>query len=672
MADQSASLRALGNRRESLLFSAAIILLAVALLGFFLSQRTKGREDAWIELAHSLSTQATELGRLDDDVAVGRPLDFLVLAAAVEDIDATLVALSRGDGDAGIPPAPGAVADELAATNAAWKTLKRTTDAMLEAEPAYKSAATASTAIVETIDPIGAAGKGLSEVYGQMTQRLSSRGASADQLYRSAQQATRIARISGSAQRLLSRGRDPKAGAALIAAELRAVQAENEALSTDDTVGGLARGAQSQLTELRPMVAAIAEAAPALAALQAASAQLKSNAANLIATSGELEQRLIESRSRQALLPMIVYVSGALALVALAGFGALTYFNARNRLLRAEQRDARQQQAILALLDEITNLADGDLTVDVTVTEDFTGAIADSINYTVQNMRNLVGTMSSTSVEVANAASVTQQMVVRMREASERQAREIVTLTGSLGTAAQSMQTVASRAEQLASQAQTSVEVAHNGADTVNRTISGMGALREQIQDTAKRIKRLGESSQEIGNIIEFINDIAEQTNTLALNASIQAAMAGEAGRGFAVVADEVQKLAERAGQATRQVETLVKTIQADTQEAITSMERSTQNVVAGARSAEEAGHALGQIEVSSQELATVITEISGAAREQSVAATNIAGQMQAIRDIAIQTSGAANQTARAVGELNTLSEQLRGSVAGFKLPENP
>jgi twitching motility protein PilJ len=234
----------------------------------------------------------------------------------------------------------------------------------------------------------------------------------------------------------------------------------------------------------------------------------------------------------------------------------------------------------------------------------------------------------------------------------------------------QQLEKVAGRAESLAQDAQKSVQVAHNGAETVNRTIQNMAALREQIQDTAKRIKRLGESSQEIGNIIEFINDISEQTNTLALNASIQAAMAGEQGRGFAVVADEVQRLAERAANATRQIENLVKTIQADTTEAIVSMERSTANVVAGAKSAEEAGQALTQVEGTSNDLARLIGEISTQARGQSAAASKIAGTMQVIRDIAVQTAGSAAQTAEAVGNLNTLSEKLRQSVAGFKLPE--
>jgi twitching motility protein PilJ len=288
----------------------------------------------------------------------------------------------------------------------------------------------------------------------------------------------------------------------------------------------------------------------------------------------------------------------------------------------------------------------------------------------VQTLRGLVGTINQTSEQIVSSAASTQDTAQRMSQASDRQAREVVAAANSITSTSQQLQDVAGRAERIAVQAQTSVQIAHNGASTVGRTIQNMAVLREQIQDTAKRIKRLGESSQEIGNIIEFINDIAEQTNTLALNASIQAAMAGEAGRGFAVVADEVQRLAERAGSATRQIENLVKTIQADTNEAIVSMERSTSNVVAGAKSAEEAGQALTRIEASSQELAKGIQDISVAARSQSAEANKIAGTMQGIREIAVQTSGSAATTAQAIGELNLLSDKLRESVAGFKLPE--
>ncbi|MDE2088681.1 MAG: methyl-accepting chemotaxis protein, partial [Gammaproteobacteria bacterium] len=212
-------------------------------------------------------------------------------------------------------------------------------------------------------------------------------------------------------------------------------------------------------------------------------------------------------------------------------------------------------------------------------------------------------------------------------------------------------------------------EMAHRGADTVRRTIQGMDTIREQIQETSKRIKRLGESSQEIGDIVELINDIADQTNILALNAAIQAAMAGEAGRGFAVVADEVQRLAERSSNATKQIEALVKTIQTDTNEAVISMEQSTSNVVNGAKLAVDAGTALEEIEGVSKHLADLIQSISDAARQQAAAAANISDTMNAIQEITTQTSTGTNETAASIGNLADLANELRKSVAGFKLP---
>ncbi len=342
------------------------------------------------------------------------------------------------------------------------------------------------------------------------------------------------------------------------------------------------------------------------------------------------------------------------------------------RQVAADQETRARDGAITRLLDGITSLADGDLTGELTVTQDFTGSLADSLNFTVQTLRDLVGTINTTSGEIGSAASSTSALTQQMSKASENQAKDIVLATQAIAGASSSLSEMAFNAERLAVQAKSSVEVAHNGAATVGRTIAGMSNLREQIQDTAKRIKRLGESSQEIGEIIEFIDEIAEQTNTLALNASIQAAMAGEAGRGFAVVAEQVQQLASRAGAYTRQVETLVKTIQNDTQEAITSMERSTGNVVSGAQNAEEAGLALTRIESSTQELSRFIEDVAFAAREQSAGTTRLAGSMQGIREVAVETSTAANQAADSVGHLNQLAGKLRESVAGFKLPRYP
>lgn len=365
------------------------------------------------------------------------------------------------------------------------------------------------------------------------------------------------------------------------------------------------------------------------------------------------------------------YGTGAIALIALILF-IITFTTDQIRARRqTESKDAQQQQAILTLLDEITDLASGDLTVNLTVAEDFTGAIADSINYTIETLRTLVGTINRTSEEVAAAASRTTKVAHSMSVDSDRQAQKITAIADEITGSSRQLQEVSARAEQLSAQAQQSFEVAHGGTTTVSRTIQNMASLRDQIQETSKRIKRLGESSQEIGNIIEFIDDIAEQTNTLSLNAAIQAAMAGEAGRGFAVVAEQVQALAERASAATRQVENLIKTIQADSQEAISSMERSTSNVVAGATSAEEAGQSLARVEAASSELSQAIIEISQITRTHSENATNIAEDMAAIRQIAAQTSDLADQTAQSVGELSSLSEHLRESIRDFTLPDS-
>ena len=366
----------------------------------------------------------------------------------------------------------------------------------------------------------------------------------------------------------------------------------------------------------------------------------------------------------------LAYLLGAVALFILFWMGFETLRSQKRRSKVVEDENSRNQEAIMRLLDEMGDLAEGDLTVRATVSEEFTGSIADSINVTVDSLRGLVKTINVTSRQLSGAVHETEEIAQQLSRASEKQSNDIANTSSAINAMTDSLDEVSDNASESSKVAMRSVEIAKNGGNAVKRTMEGMGTIREHIQETSKRIKRLGESSQEIGDIVELINDIAEQTNILALNASIQAAMAGEAGRGFAVVADEVQRLAERSANATKQIEALVKAIQADTNEAVISMEKSTSGVVNGTRLAEDAGGALEEIESVSEQLAGLIQTISGSARQQAAAAAEISKTMSGIQDVTTQTAAGTERTAQSIGNLARLAQDLDKSVAGFKLPQ--
>ncbi len=426
----------------------------------------------------------------------------------------------------------------------------------------------------------------------------------------------------------------------------------------------------SELMNMEAQVAMAVQAAPLLSGvsesmsgLSAAAATLLASALSVPASGGATGGLLANPWLPTGLL--------GLALLLLVGLFAVHSKAAVFEQASREQteQNERNQQAILRLLDELGSLADGDLTVEATVTEDITGAIADSINYAIEKLRELVATINETAIKVDSAAKQTASTATHMARAAETQTREIAAATESIVSMAGSIEEVSGNAERSSDVARHSVEVAHKGGAAVRRTIDGMNTIRETIQETSKRIKRLGESSQEIGNIIELINDIAEQTNILALNASIQASMAGEAGRGFAVVADEVQRLAERSTNATKQIEVLVRTIQADTNEAVVSMERSTTDVVGGALLAENAGAALDEIEQVSNQIASLVQNISGSARQQAGSAADVTRRTTKLKEISDQTGKATTATAASISNLSELASQLRQTVAGFTLP---
>ncbi len=378
---------------------------------------------------------------------------------------------------------------------------------------------------------------------------------------------------------------------------------------------------------------------------------------------------LIESQTLFTQLVFIGLISLALVLLALMFFfGKKQTEQSVSLTNQLAQEGQDNQEAVLQLLDEMGDLADGDLTVKAQVRDNITGAIADSINYTIDSLRDLVVEINRATSQVASATSVAQGTSDQLLTAAETQSAQITQTTDAVSDMTRSILQVSSNAAQASEVAQRSLLAANQGSQAVQNTISGMNEIRTQIQETSKRIKRLGESSQEISEIVELISDITEQTNILALNAAIQAASAGEAGRGFTVVAEEVQRLAERSSEATKQISAIVKTIQTDTHGAVAAMEKSTEGVVEGARVADAAGQALTEIETVTTNLARLIQSISTATNAQTESATTVSNNMQMIQKITTQTTQGTKLTADSVGQLTSLAEELRNSVAGFKL----
>lgn len=592
---------------------------------------------------------------------LGNAAAFKKLAAGKASFEATLKGLTEGD-DA-VPASTGAARATLEKIEAQWKTFNPQVAQILSQQKNL-------VAMSVSIKRINDLSVDLQEVAEQLASQLADSGAGVREVSR----ANHLVMLS---QRL------PKNANLLLSAELIdpavVMQLEKDTTSFRDTVqalmaGGASRNENSMATleDLGSNMGDMVEVVGSVLANTQPLLQAKVSAKNLFTGSDTLlantDQLSKDYQSVGGGGYLLAALFGLLAIGSLVMLGLVNINETKSRARRSEEENGRNQEAILRLMDELGELAEGNLTINASVTEDITGAVADSINYTVEELRTLVRGINNAAQQMDQAASQAGQVSDSLQQAARRQTVEIEGTSAAVVSLAQSVQQVSGNAAESARVAEQSLAAAEKGQQAVANAIASMNGLREQIQETSKRIKRLGESSQEIGEIVELISDITEQTNVLALNAAIQAASAGEAGRGFSVVAEEVQRLAERSADATKQIAAIVKTIQSDTHDTVAAMEVSTQGVVEGAKLSDAAGQTLAEIGDVSKKLAGLIADISSATQSQAESTAKVAETMQDIKSISAQTSSGTQQTAESIGGMKQLAQDLKNSVAGFKL----
>ena len=661
-------------KQQQILFTLLIVFALLAVVMVWINGRFNGQVAA-------ASGTATEMQMLSQRLARGTALAVQGNAASFEAVKdsrdrfrADLDALAKGGTTRGVSLDTAGTAEIqslITDITGRWDRVEKNATAVVNNQQSLVS-------LSKGLESINQANTGLLELAQQASSQVAS-GGSLREVDFTSQLAMLSQRIAKNANSLVSsEGIDPEVAFLL----------GKDSGTFRDVLNGLLKGsdslrlapirndeARATLTDLQKRfvqyeagVNAILQNMQRLVVAKQAAAGINQESEPLLADTTKLAEAY-EGQSLGRLIALgAALLFALLALVMLILLGLVIRDEARVRALESEQENKRNQEAILRLLNEKGNLADGDLTVQASVTEDVTGAIADSINFTIEELRTLVKGINSATDQVAKATTDAQAISNRLYEASQRQNKEIQQASASVLQMAQSINEVSQTASQSARVAQQSLAAAEKGGQAVQNQITGMNEIRSQIQDTAKRIKRLGESSLEIGEIVELISDITEQTNVLALNAAIQAASAGEAGRGFTVVAEEVQRLAERSAEATKQIDAIVKTIQADTQDAVAAMEKSTVGVVEGTKLSDAAGQALDEIRRVSRELAELIGGISAQTQKQSASVSDVTRGMQGILKITEETTEGTKQTNVSIGQLTKLAAELRSSVAGFKV----
>jgi len=662
------------TRQLQVLIGALVLLLAViaAVVVYDTRQGTFGT--IYIASVGKLQMLSQRLAKAAQQASQGNAEAFKQLRGSRDEFAALVKLLAFGgeSGGVGLPPTPQDVQPSLNALDRTWGATERNAALVIDEERNLVALGSAVRAI-NANNPV------LQELTDEIAALSVQKGGAARQNAITAQLTMLTQRMAKNANVMLAEnivdpevafllGKDTNTYRDTVQGLLQGSDALRIARVNDAEMRGKLGELQSAFAEYRRAVSDILGNQARLVGAKRAAFDIFNDSEALLRSaeglSGAFEAHLAKRGYNFIAL-------GALALAALAVLaliGMVYIADSRRRAEESERQNRSNQQAILRLLDEIGTLADGDLTSRAQVTEEITGAIADSINYTIDELRRLVAGINTAAQQVTSATAEAQTTAAQLLQATQKQAVEIQGTGESVTQMARSMSDVSRSAGDSAKVAETSLHVAEKGAQAVQNAIQGMNDIREQIQETSKRIKRLGESSQEIGEIVQLISDITEQTNVLALNAAIQAASAGEAGRGFTVVAEEVQRLAERSAEATKHIGAIVKSIQRDTQDAVEAMERSTRGVVEGTKIADEADRALREIETVSNQLAELIGSISNATEQQAATARRVAEAMQEILAITRLTTDGTRSTAASAERLTELANGLRASVAGFKL----
>lgn len=674
-----------GSSKLLKIYVFALLISIIALAGLYgYVAVTSLHSKQYTDLLGKSRINSLHIAKYAYQASLGDPESFEILQSSRDAFDKALTTLMDGDESIGLPASPEEVATEIGEVKIAWDEFRDKVDVIL----AYKESMLAmkdSTQSIEDITP------GLIAISDEVSADMLDNRAQPYQIYIATRQLMLGQRIAHNVDKVLLGGSGSAVAAdrfgrdaALFNRILNGMLNGSSKISrvrNKDTRAKI-KQASDRFNLLSTHVGQILEHSPVVFLVKDSTADIiddrEDGHLNVMETKLNALSEAYEGIAEQLqTLSTTADGFGLLAFLLLILTGVQIRKDGQSRLEAVERQsklveetNSRNQMAILRLLDELGDLADGDLTVNTTVTEDITGAIADSINYAIDAMRTVVTAINDTTGLVSTAANEAQTKAHQLAIASDDEATRINDASQDIFIMANTIDDMSRETAALAEEAEKSHSIAVTGADSVKRTIEGMDSIRENIQDTSKRIKRLGESSQQIGDIIEIIDDISEQTNILALNASIQSAMAGEAGRGFSIVAEEVQQLAERATNSTRQIEALIKSIQTETNEAIASMEQSTQGVVSGAKLAQEAGESLKHIEEVSQSLAELIHNVSSSSHQYVEEAEHIRVNMQGIRESAIKSSDDITMTAEIIGNLSVLSDELNKSVAGFKLPQ--